>query len=551
MNPASSSVATEPPAGRGLLIESLLLAVVALVALNFHPFGSAHLRRHFSQDLVYAWFGNQQWLYPRAARPRTVVVLVDDQALALRGARWPVPAAFHAQLLAELEVLRPRAVMLDFLLLDRAGSEDACALLATADRLRREHIPIYVAVTRREDLALLEVADCSSDTQQPLTPAQVFIPVAVRRQVDDADFMSRRYPFADLEQAAGAGTEAGPALASAAVRMYCDTTAAADSCPTDLRRGQSPDAGFELAWSPAGDAFNERWSATRCRQTAATRRIVFDRAMLPGDSGCPPIATLFASALLSPAEDPALGPDNEQLFELLADSFVFVGGDFRGSGDLITTPMHTQLPGVYYHAAAFDNLVVFAGKPKIREEFRSFQAAIYLYDLSVLWALAGIFLVRERLIAGASAHGAAPWALSASARAWLARGIACTPVWLSLGVVTAGSLLLAAYPVVQGAALAVAVVCLICLEVRVMSQLEFTVRIRSLGIYAAALASSLLVVAVAIGFGYRWLRLPPGDWAGYLSFSFVGFFIAHTAIVDFGRHVGSMRGHVHPHGETR
>ena len=264
MNPASPSVATEPPAGRGLLIESLLLAAVALVALNFHPFGSAHLRRHFSQDLVYAWFGNQQWRYPRAARPRTVVVLVDDQALALRGARWPVPAAFHAQLLAELEVLRPRAVMLDFLLLDRAGPEDACALLATADRLLREHIPIYVAVTRREDLALLEVAGCSSDTQQPLTPAQVLIPVAVRQQVDDADFMSRRYPFADSEEAVGAG----PALASAAVRMYCDTTAAADRCPTDLRRGQSPDAGFELAWSPAGDAFNERWSAMRCRQNS-------------------------------------------------------------------------------------------------------------------------------------------------------------------------------------------------------------------------------------------------------------------------------------------
>jgi hypothetical protein len=546
VNPASPSVATEPPAGRGLLIESLLLAAVALVALNFHPFGSAHLRRHFSQDLVYAWFGNQQWLYPRAARPRTVVILVDDEALALRGARWPVPAAFHAQLLAELEVLRPRAVMLDFLLLDRAGPEDACALLATADRLRREHIPIYVAVTRRADLALLEVVGCSSGTQQPLTPAQVFIPVAVRRQVDEADFMSRRYPFADAEEPTGAG----PPLPSAAVRMYCDTTAAADRCPIDLRRGQSPDAGFELAWSPAGDPFNERWSATRCRQTSATRRIVFDRAMMPGDSGCPPIATLFASALLSPAEDPALGPDNEQLFDLLADSFVFVGGDFRGSGDLITTPMHTQLPGVYYHAAAFDNLVVFAGKPKIREEFRSFQAAIYLYDLSVLWALAGIFLVRERLIAGASAHGAAPWALSASARAWLARGIARTPVWLSLGVVAAGSLLLAAYPVVQGAALAAAVVCLIGLEVRVMSQLELKARVRSLGIYAAALASSLLVVAVAIWFGYRWLRLPPGDWAGYLSFSFVGFFVAHTAIVDFGRHVGSMRGHGHSGGET-
>ena len=33
--------------GRGPFIESLLLATVALAVLNFHPFGSAHLRRHF------------------------------------------------------------------------------------------------------------------------------------------------------------------------------------------------------------------------------------------------------------------------------------------------------------------------------------------------------------------------------------------------------------------------------------------------------------------------------------------------------------------------
>ncbi|HYB66673.1 MAG TPA: CHASE2 domain-containing protein, partial [Steroidobacteraceae bacterium] len=127
------------PAARASLrraaLQSLLLASVALFFLNFNLLGTASPSKRFSQDLVYAWFGNEAWLYPRAAagegqgaRPRVLVVMVDEPALALRGARWPVPVEFHAQLLAELEVLRPRAIMLDFLLIDPAPQQDVCEL---------------------------------------------------------------------------------------------------------------------------------------------------------------------------------------------------------------------------------------------------------------------------------------------------------------------------------------------------------------------------------------------------------------------------------------
>jgi hypothetical protein len=540
------------PAGRGVVIESLLLAAVALVVLNFHPFGAAHLRRHFSQDLVYAWLGDAHWLYPRSSsaalgarqQPRAVVVLVDDTALALRGARWPVPIVFHAEMLAELEVLRPRAVMLDFLLIDRAAPEDACALLKTADRLRGDGIALYLAVARREDLSSLEAPHCLNDAGQPLYPDRLLIPVSVRRQYDDADFVSRRYPFGDINdnQAPSAG------LLSAAVRMYCDATAARDRCAAELAGGRLPDAGFELAWSPAADPFNVRWSRTRCKQPPAQTRAILGSGVLPRDSACPPIATLFASALLSPAEDSGFGPRNEQLFDLLENSFVFVGGDFRGSGDLITTPMHTQLPGVYYHAAAFENLVAFDGKPKIREDYRSFKVGIYWYDLLVLWALAGIFLLRERWIATVTLHGDEFFTPSASARAWLAKLIAHTPAVLSLTGLVMVALMLATYPLLQVMGIVVAVVSWLLLEMLVLSRLELKVRLRAVAIYSAALGLSLAVVAFAVWFGYRWLRLPPGDWVGYLSFAIVGFFVAHGAIVDFGRHVGSLRAASHSGG---
>src|ERR1700689_526740 len=101
---------------RGAL-HSLLLGAVALFFLNFNLVGTASPSRRFSQDLVYAWFGDQAWLYPREdtgrtlrtpTQPRVVVVMLDEHALALRGARWPVSVQFHAQFLGELEVLRRR-----------------------------------------------------------------------------------------------------------------------------------------------------------------------------------------------------------------------------------------------------------------------------------------------------------------------------------------------------------------------------------------------------------------------------------------------------------
>jgi hypothetical protein len=538
--------------GRGVFIESLLLAAAALLVLNFHPFGSAHLRRHFSQDLVYAWFGNTHWLYPRPPPaigkaadagsamnkpPRAVVILVDDAALALRGAQWPVPVSFHAELLAELDVLRPRAIMLDFLLIDRAPPEDVCALLQIAGKLGERGIPLYLAVGESGDLALLETSGCMNDAGRPLRARDVLRPVSVRRQVDDADFVSRRYPFEER----GERDAPGSGLPSAAVRIYCDADPDPGACTGMLTRRHSREAGFELAWLPAGDPFNQRWSQAPCGKVTSPTRAILDQTLLPSDIGCPPIATLFASSLLSPPEDPALGLSNDELFDLVGDSFVFLGGNFR-AGDLIATPMHSMLPGVYYHAVAFENLLIFGGKPKIREEFRSFKLGIYMYDFLVLWALAAIFLWRQRWVAGTQGNDDGPLDFSPSGRTWLANVIAGAPVMLSLILAIAACLILAAYPSLQLASLVVAVVVVALIEIRVTSQWELRMRLRNVALYFAALALSLTVVAVAMWFGYRWLSLPPGDWVGYLSFATVGFFLAHTAIVDFARHIGTIRG---------
>ena len=533
--------------GKGIVLESLLLAAVALFFLNFNPLGALSVGHRYSQDLVYAWFGHMSWLYPRiatefprtgATRPPVVVVLVDDAALALRGAHWPVSLDFHAQLLAELEVVKPRAVMLDFLLIDRASARATCSFLTVAARLKDGGTALYVAVTRPDELEALDAGACAGASGRRLAASQILTPVSVRLQVDTTDFVNRRYPFEERS----AGDAPGSGLISAAVRMYCDKMPAPGACVDRLTRDRSPDAGFELAWSPAGDPFNQRWSQARCDQLPSPTRAILLKKALPRDTRCPPIPTLFASALLSPSEDSSLGLRNEDLFALMDGSFVFVGGNFRGAGDLMTTPLHTRLPGIYYHAVALDNLLAFDGRPKIRKEFRSARLGYYVFDLVVLWVLAAIFLRRQYWISGGQRVRADPFALSASARAWIADLIGRLPTALWVVASALLLLLLAASKVLQQVGVVVAILILMSIEVRISSYRDLAERMRSLLLYLGGLGLSLIVVVIAIWLGYRWLSLPPVDWVGYLSFAAFGFFVAHTAILEFARQVDLIHG---------
>ncbi|MDW2458130.1 CHASE2 domain-containing protein, partial [Vibrio sp. 1249-1] len=67
---------------------------------------------------------------------------------------------------------------------------------------------------------------------------------------------------------------------------------------------------------------------------------------------CPPILTLSADDFLAPN---ATG--NQDLRKVIENRAVFIGYDLLGSSDLVVSPVHNQLPGVFYHAMAFVNLV--------------------------------------------------------------------------------------------------------------------------------------------------------------------------------------------------
>ena len=101
-------------------------------------------------------------------------------------------------------------------------------------------------------------------------------------------------------------------------------------------------------------------------------------------------------------------------------------------------------------------------------------------------------------------------------------------------------LLMATFRALQLLAVAALIVALVIIELRVTPQAERHERLRALGLYLLAMLLSLGVIAVAFWVGYAWLRLPPGDWLGYLSFAAFGFFVAHAATLEFGRRIDEL-----------
>ncbi|MDO8322877.1 MAG: CHASE2 domain-containing protein [Phenylobacterium sp.] len=96
------------PAGRRLLLEWLLVAVLATAAAGGATWGSLLAR---ADGAVYDAFATMSG---RPADPDIIIVAIDDRSLAELG-RWPWPRARHADLLNALAPMGPKAVIYDVL----------------------------------------------------------------------------------------------------------------------------------------------------------------------------------------------------------------------------------------------------------------------------------------------------------------------------------------------------------------------------------------------------------------------------------------------------
>ncbi|WP_339529341.1 CHASE2 domain-containing protein [Pseudomonas mucidolens] len=319
-----------------------LAALIVLLAV-LDPFGLAS-----SSDQASAQWLNRMFAsgYERDGQQRIAVVLIDDAYLMRNNTSWPMPYGEQSKLFKRLLAYKPKSVFVDLLYShDHSFGDPArgSQLLANVfERYQRQGIPLWLAntgVTRGENGQANTLAHFSEVSQ----PALV-----VWEGVGD------KYPLA-MPTASGAMET--PALAM--YRQLCEDSSCANLPKDPEAAAQLPPIAVQwgLKLAPEQARISDIRGCAPARNflldgLGQLLQAVFWKLDNSAQARCPYTLTLSASDLeVSSPADQAL------IAELLRDRLVLVGANITSTGDVVQSPVHGLIPGVYLHAMALDNLI--------------------------------------------------------------------------------------------------------------------------------------------------------------------------------------------------
>jgi CHASE2 domain-containing sensor protein len=332
-----------PTSAMRILVQGLLLSAIGLGLLSYHGL-SLHLTP-WSQAIVNAIVSH---VYPHTGQNGTAVVLFREENLAQLEAPYPVPYERHAEILEALASYRPAAVFIDFAFMDPRPIDDVKrlgrAICHLRDSRRHETKPVTVAV--------FLAAPPPPDTPSPgsaagghdLAPELLACATPVSAQMDVERGVSGVLTYAACRSAERAEDCHRDDMPSAAFAMH---HALFPSGERALTRPHHAEA-MEVIWANGYSDINEKWM--NCRRPLAFRDflLMMRDNPLASKRPCPYTHTVSVMHLLGPVDD--------DVTRAIADRAVFYGASFVMAGDRVISPVYDDLPGVYLHAMAYDNL---------------------------------------------------------------------------------------------------------------------------------------------------------------------------------------------------
>lgn len=294
-----------------------LLWTIGYVFFIFHGL-SFHLTP-WSQAFINAVV---KYTYGRTGQDETTVLLFREDNLGLLGVQYPVPYGVHAQVLEALASYGPRAVFIDFAFIDPREDKVAVELGKALCGLRNSGTgaptPVFLAAPAGATLneKLVECADAASP------------------EMDETVGVSGVLTY--MRKSHG--------LPTAAFALAAKTHPAAVSDPAarDL----------EVIWGKGIPRINRSWM--KCEEPSLLRGLghMLSHGPLANKLQCPYTRTITVAHLLAFSAD-------RDVSEALSGKTVFYGAGFRLTGDVVASPVYAEMPGVYLHAMAYDNLVTF------------------------------------------------------------------------------------------------------------------------------------------------------------------------------------------------
>lgn len=292
-------------------------------------------------------------VYPDRHRGDITVILMTDEDLSIFAEEspemgvWPPPYSVYARMLEVILDFQPKAVFVDVGFLTRRTTPGFDQLQATLHDYIVYHdqpVPIFLSGgEKRNGVERTIIFDLPGPSA-----AEVSV-----------NYNPAYYPLHDFTSER---LSAACALFRSGMRQ---DIAGAETCLAN----DDPNQRMSVVWPPRGGS-DQGAGIFACRDLPESRaqRIIGAFLGMAGldflgiapraDNGgspyrqiCPPHVTLAAGTLHRQGGD--------VLQRYLADRYVLIGSSFEMADDLIALPAHQPLPGVFWHAMALDNLLVY------------------------------------------------------------------------------------------------------------------------------------------------------------------------------------------------
>lgn len=293
--------------------------------------------------------------YGEGKRDDIRVLLIDDAAIAAAGQEWPARYSYSARLLRAVGQYHPKAVFVDIYYSAERDDDSLPSLLRQICALHDQGTKVFLAANRnRQDEYALR-----PELEQ--LAGKCFEKVAVKYTPDDIDRLAWNYTLALPGQGQGHAShdDHAPGIKSAALALY-ETTGRmveVEHHPLALTWGSQP-AAHGVAWlsSAPGAAADESY----CRDTHG----LLAELAPPGlrnsiyADGPKPLC-VFHETIRAGQLTETTAEQDAQLRQLIQGKVLLIGTALSDTSDLILTPLHGRIPGVYLHAMALDNLMTF------------------------------------------------------------------------------------------------------------------------------------------------------------------------------------------------
>jgi CHASE2 domain-containing sensor protein len=343
------------------LVQFLFLACLGALLFNFHGI-SLHLSP-WSQAIVNAIV---KYTYKPTGQDRTLVVLFREENLATLKESYPISYARHAEILEALALYEPAAVFVDFAFIDARPGQDVRPLNEAICALKSARIRVYLAASP------LAAGSGATDGLRDGLDRGCFTPVNVEMDAESgaSGVLTYRACRSTETSCAPRGLLWTPAFQMAAAEVGLSR-----------RDGEQ----MEIIWGNRVSKLNESWMDCSTDGAFAHLRQMVKENPLASKRKCPHTNTISVLHLLGRF-------DQDLKDRAVKGRTVFYGGSFQMAGDRVISPVFDDLPGVYLHAMAYDNLLTF-GKDYKRAEQHGLSLSRVVNGLLLLFTIVLLLLV--------------------------------------------------------------------------------------------------------------------------------------------------------------